>query len=129
VKALLPHIQVFPRQTRIASTSHPYSVHIPKWHCTYYGSSFLVRTARLWNALPVEVFPKVDGRLSYDYVSLKRVRMISFYLIHYLILLDLSYLYPIRTVTSIQGIPPSDLVAIHKKKYNDISLLFYTLCI
>ena len=49
------------RSTRYSYILHDFSVNIPRCYKNVYVKSFLPRTARLWNSLPIEYFP-----LTYD---------------------------------------------------------------
>ena len=55
-----------PRCTRL-SISHPYSVHFSNAKFNQYFHSFIPYTGKLWNSLPLSVFPS-----SYDLNSFKR---------------------------------------------------------
>ena len=55
-----------PRCTRF-STSHPYSVHLSNARVNQYLHFFIPYTGKLWNSLPLSVFPP-----AYDLNSLKR---------------------------------------------------------
>ena len=56
-----------PRCTRLSTHSHPYSVHLPNARVNQYLYSFIPFTGKLWNSLPVSIFP-----LSYDLNLFKR---------------------------------------------------------
>ncbi|MPC16970.1 hypothetical protein E2C01_009814 [Portunus trituberculatus] len=56
-----------PRCTRHSSSSHPYSVLLPNGRVNQYSQSFIPFSGKLWNSLPVSVFPT-----SYDLTSFKR---------------------------------------------------------
>ena len=47
--------------TRYSGRLHDFSVTIPRCYKDIYVNSFFLRTARLWNSLPIECFP-----LTYD---------------------------------------------------------------
>ena len=49
------------RSTRHSDRMHDFSVTIPRCYKDVYVNSFFVRTAGLWNSLPIECFP-----LTYD---------------------------------------------------------------
>ena len=55
-----------PRCTRL-SISHPYSVHLSNTRVNQYLHSFIPYTGKLWNSLPVSVFPP-----AYNLNSFKR---------------------------------------------------------
>ena len=48
-----------PRCTRLSTSSHPYSVQIPYARVNQYLQSFFISTGKLWNSLPLSVFPPV----------------------------------------------------------------------
>ena len=54
------------RSTRYSDRLHDFSVTIPRCYKDVYVNSFLPRTARLWNSLPIECFP-----LTYDLSGFK----------------------------------------------------------
>ena len=54
------------RSTCCSDRLHDFSVTIPRCYKNVYVNSFLLRTARLWNSLPIEYFP-----LTYDLCELK----------------------------------------------------------
>ena len=54
------------RSTRCSDRLHDFSVTIPRCYKDFYVNSFFPRTARLWNALPIECFP-----LTYDLSGFK----------------------------------------------------------
>ena len=56
-----------PRCTRLSTSSHPYSVHLPNARVNQYLHSFIPYTGKLWNSLPLSVFPP-----AYDLNSFKR---------------------------------------------------------
>lgn len=72
--SIVPPPQSFNRPTRLASSSHPFQVTIPRCRTQLFSSSFLPRTARLWNSLPPNIFP-----LSYN-LSLFKSRVNSYLL-------------------------------------------------
>ena len=49
------------RSARYSDRLHDFSVTIPRCYKDVYVNSFFLRTARLWNSLPIECFP-----LTYD---------------------------------------------------------------
>ena len=57
LQALVPPRRKYPRQTRQAAKSHPFTVEIPRCKRAFYSNSFFPRTARLWNSLPGPCFP------------------------------------------------------------------------
>ena len=57
----------WPRCTRLSTSFHPYSVHLPNARINQYLHSFILYTGKLWNSLPLSVFP-----LAYDLNSFKR---------------------------------------------------------
>ena len=60
---LLPRL----RCTRISTSSHPYSVHLHNARVNQYLHSFIRSSGKLWNSLPLSVFPS-----AYDLNSFKR---------------------------------------------------------
>ena len=46
-----------PRCTRLSTSSHPYSVHLPNARVNQYIHSFIPYTGKLWYSLPLSVFP------------------------------------------------------------------------
>ena len=54
------------RSTRYSDRLHDFSVTIPRCYKDVYVNSFFLRTAKLWNSLPIECFP-----LTYDFSGLK----------------------------------------------------------
>ena len=52
------------RCTRLSTSSHPYSVHFPNSRVNQYIHSFIPYTCKLWNSLPLSIFPP-----AYDYNS------------------------------------------------------------
>ena len=57
VPPLLPR----PRCTRLASSSHPYSVHLSNARVNQYSQSFIPFSGKLWNSLPASAFPPAYG--------------------------------------------------------------------
>ena len=45
------------RCTRLSTSSHPYSVHLSNARVNQYLQSFIPYTGKLWNSLPMSVFP------------------------------------------------------------------------
>ena len=58
---LVPLLFSWGRSTRYSDRLHDFSVTIPRCYKDVYVNSFLPRTARLWNSLPIVCFP-----LTYD---------------------------------------------------------------
>ena len=54
------------RSTCYSDRLHDFSVTIPRCYKNVYVNSFFLRTARLWNSLPIEYFP-----FTYDLCELK----------------------------------------------------------
>jgi archaellum component FlaG (FlaF/FlaG flagellin family) len=71
IKTILPELKIFTRNTRLASKSHPYFLILRKSSTEYYENSFIVRSSKLWNLLPSNVFPTVDGALCYNLQKFK----------------------------------------------------------
>jgi hypothetical protein len=65
IKTILPALKIFTRNTRQAARNHPYFLALDKISSNYLENSFIVRTFKLWNLLPLEVFPKADGAYKY----------------------------------------------------------------
>ncbi len=55
--ASVPLPQSFTRATRSYTNSHAYQVTFPSCRTEHFSSSFFLRTARIWNSLPLSVFP------------------------------------------------------------------------
>jgi len=71
IKSILPILKTFSRLTRQAATNHPYFLAIHLSSTEYYENSFIVRTSKLWNLLPHNVFPQVDGTYVYNLQEFK----------------------------------------------------------
>ena len=65
--ACLPPPLPRPRCTRLSTHSHPYSVYLPNARVNQYLHSFIPFTGKLWNSLPVSIFPP-----SYNLAFFKR---------------------------------------------------------
>ena len=82
---LIPPPQVFTRNTRLSGRSHAFTVANMSHRRTHYReSSFFIRTARLWNDLPANIFPECFN------ISVFKATLLtipSFYLIYVSILL------------------------------------------
>jgi len=61
LKTILPVLKTFTRNTRLASSNHPYYLFIPRSSTDYYENTFITRTSKIWNLLPPEVFPKKEN--------------------------------------------------------------------
>ena len=48
------------RCTRLSTFSHPDSVHLPNVRVNQYLHSFIAYTGKLWNSLPLSVFPPAN---------------------------------------------------------------------
>lgn len=57
LKSIVPRVFHSTRLTRSSSNQHRYAVCTPRSHTVSHSSSFIIRTARLWNALPSSCFP------------------------------------------------------------------------
>jgi archaellum component FlaG (FlaF/FlaG flagellin family) len=66
IKTILPVLKSFTRHTRQAARNHPYYLSLNTSSTDYYENSFIIRTSKLWNHLPPEVFPKVGDTYSYN---------------------------------------------------------------
>ncbi|CAH2217694.1 jg26592 [Pararge aegeria aegeria] len=53
---LVPSSPFYHRTARHRKDLHPYVVDIPRTRTKCFASSFLIRTARIWNALPASIF-------------------------------------------------------------------------
>ena len=53
----MPPLLPQPRCTRLASSSHPYSVYLSNARVNQYFQSFIPFSGKLWNSLPASVFP------------------------------------------------------------------------
>jgi hypothetical protein len=71
IKTILPELKTFSRHTRQAARNHPYYLSLNASSTDYYENSFIIRTAKLWNLLPSEVFPKVGDSYSYNLQKFK----------------------------------------------------------
>ena len=56
---ILPPLLPRPRCTRLSTSSHPYSVHLPNAKVNQYLHSLIPYTGKLKNSLPLFVFPPV----------------------------------------------------------------------
>ena len=63
----MPPLLPRPRNTRLSSHAHPYTVQTPFARVNQYLQSFLPSTGKLWNRLPASVFPP-----DYDLNAFKR---------------------------------------------------------
>ena len=57
LRQMVPPLKEFGRSTRLASSSHPYVLDIPKAKSKFHSQSFFPRTAGIWNRLPQSSFP------------------------------------------------------------------------
>mgnify|MGYP003471208139 FL=1 len=57
LQKIVPHPVVYRKSTRKASNLNPYLVTLERCRTSSHASSFIPRTAALWNKLPLEVFP------------------------------------------------------------------------
>jgi len=71
IKTILPALKIFTRSTRQASMNHPYYLALNTSSTNYFENSFIVRTSVLWNSLPPEVFPKINGIHIYNLTKFK----------------------------------------------------------
>ena len=58
---LVPLLYSRGRSTRCSDRLHDFSVTIPRCYKDVYVNSFFPCTARLWNSLPIECFPNLNG--------------------------------------------------------------------
>ena len=63
----MPPLLQRPRRTRLSTLAHPYTVQIPYARVNQYFHSFIPSTGKLWNSLPLSVFPP-----AYDLDAFKR---------------------------------------------------------
>ena len=63
----MPPLLPLPRCTRLASSSHPYSVHLSNARVNQYPQFFIPFSGKLWTSLPASVFPS-----AYDLNSFTR---------------------------------------------------------
>ena len=63
----MPSPLPWPHCTKLSTSSHPYSVHLPNATVNQYLHSFIPYTGKLWNSIPMSVFPP-----AYDLNSFKR---------------------------------------------------------
>ena len=87
------------RCTRISTSSHPYSVHLSKARVNQYLHSFIPYIGKLWNSLPLSVFPP-------DLNTFKKG--VSSHLMLYR--LDLHLLPLFLLVSSVQGLATSGII-------------------
>jgi hypothetical protein len=66
IRHLMPPLKLFPRNTRGASSAHPYFMEISRWYKSGYGNSFIVRTSKMWNKIPPHVFPNKLSHYTYN---------------------------------------------------------------
>ena len=84
---LEPH-QVFARNTRLSGRSHDFTVATMSHRTTHYREySLFARTARWWNDLPANIFPKC-----FDISVFKR--SINQHFLYYPLFLSYLYIYP-----------------------------------
>ncbi|CAG9817903.1 unnamed protein product [Phaedon cochleariae] len=55
ISAIIPSLAIPIRRTRQAQSAHPFVVNLERCRTALYQDSFIHRTARLWNSLPVEI--------------------------------------------------------------------------
>ena len=70
----MPLLLPRPQCTRLASFSHPYSVHLSNARINQDSQSFIPFSGKLWNSLPAYVFPP-----AFDLNSFKRERYQDIY--------------------------------------------------
>ncbi|CAG9814285.1 unnamed protein product [Phaedon cochleariae] len=58
ISAIIPSLAIPIRRTRQAQSAHPFVVNLERCRTELYQDSFIHRTARLWNSLPVEYFTR-----------------------------------------------------------------------
>jgi hypothetical protein len=68
---IMPELKIFQRNTRKAAVNNPYFISLSTNTTNYYENSFIIRTSRLWNNLPNDVFPKVNSTYAYNLQSFK----------------------------------------------------------
>jgi len=84
IKSILPELKTFSRITRLASSAHPYFLVLKKNSTTYFENSYISRSSKIWNLLPEDVFPKVDGTHVYNLQKFKTsINKLTYNLSHY----------------------------------------------
>ncbi|CAG9820609.1 unnamed protein product [Phaedon cochleariae] len=68
ISAIIPSLAIPIRRTRQAQSAHPFVVNLERCRTALYQDSFIHRTARLWNSLPVECIP-LHKRFSFYFVT------------------------------------------------------------
>jgi hypothetical protein len=71
IKTILPELKTFARNTRLAANDHPYFLFLPKSSTDYFENTFIIRTSKIWNILPSEVFPKAENGHVYNLQKFK----------------------------------------------------------
>jgi len=71
IKTILPVLKTFTRNTRLAASNHPYFLFLPKSSTDYFENTFIIRTSKIWNLLPSEVFPKAENDHVYNLQKFK----------------------------------------------------------